>query len=488
MGVAVKTGCPHFASQYERQDLVSSSVDGLVSGLSTSSLITQLMQVEAAPQNRLKGKVTTAQTAVASYQSVNAKVAAVGSAADTLSQLSTWRGIKATSSSPSVTATALTGTNGAAGTTTFNVTALATSQISTARVDGSANIVDADEIYITVGPLDGSMESDGTTPRDKVVKIDVSQDKTAAGVAAAINKAGLGVKASLVSTGTADKVLQLSGVKTGVDNKFEVAGLGPAVTLRNVAEAGNAVLQIGGGNDDPSGAGYDVISPTNTFTGLIPGVTITVSKIEQNVTIDATSDVSGISSKIQALVEAANATLAEISAQTAYNSATKKGSPLTGDFAVRNMGQTILSAISQGLSYQDPAWKAPDNDPDAKPEMINFGSLAKLGISLNRSGQLEFKAANFEKAYAEDPNGIQEAGIAFADQMEKMTTDMSTNIKSVITGRTSEIDRITQQIENWDVRLASRKLALQKTYSNLETALGKLNNQSNWLAGQLSGL
>ena len=37
-------------------------------------------------------------------------------------------------------------------------------------------------------------------------------------------------------------------------------------------------------------------------------------------------------------------------------------------------------------------------------------------------------------------------------------------------------------------RLATRRLALQKQYAGLEVALGKLNSQSTWLAGQLAGL
>jgi flagellar hook-associated protein 2 len=65
---------------------------------------------------------------------------------------------------------------------------------------------------------------------------------------------------------------------------------------------------------------------------------------------------------------------------------------------------------------------------------------------------------------------------------------MSTNLKSTITGRKNEIDSLSDQIDNWDVRLAARRLALQKQYADLEVALGKLNSQSTWLAGQLAGL
>ena len=465
---------------------MTSSVDGLVSGLSTSSLISQLMTVEAAPQTSLKTKVTTAQTAVKSYQSVNTKLSSIKSAADSIGQLSTWRGIKAVSSSATVTATALTGTNGAAGTTTFDVKALAKSQLTTARVSGTDPIVDADSITITVGPLDGS-------DSDKTVTIDVSKDKTAAGVASAINAAGIGVKAALVATSGTDKVLQLSGTKTGSSNSFDVQGLGTAgtaVSLINVAAASDARLEVGGGDANSVNGGYDVTSSTNTFTGLMPGVSITVAKEEDGVTINATSDVSGIADKFQALVDAANATLDEISKQTAYDASTKKGSPLTGDFAVRNMSQTILSAVSQGLSYDDPAWVRPDPDtvPPSTPDKINFGSLAQFGVQLDDTGHLTFNSAKFTESYADDPSKIQQAGIALGDQFEAMAGNMSINVQSVITGRNNEIDRMNTQIDDWDVRLDAKRAALQKQYSDLEVALGKLKDQSNWLSGQLAGL
>jgi len=43
-----------------------------------------------------------------------------------------------------------------------------------------------------------------------------------------------------------------------------------------------------------------------------------------------------------------------------------------------------------------------------------------------------------------------------------------------------------EQIADWDDRLASREALLKTQYANLETALGKLKDQSTWLAGQLA--
>jgi flagellar hook-associated protein 2 len=453
---------------------LTSSIDGLVSGLSTSSMISALMKVEAAPQDRLKTKVNTAQTAVASYQSVNSKLSALKSAADDLGQLSTWRAVKPTSSSSSVTATAVGGVNTVTGTMTFDVVGLAKGQVSTTRVDPQADITSAESISVTVGSGDPVTVDLFTTDADG----NRTYTRTAQGVADAINKKGIGVKAAVITTGGSQNVLQLSGTRTGAANSFTVAGLEDTGLAQTVAAA-DAKLQVGGTDEQ---GGFSVTSTSNTFTGLMAGVTLTVSGEEKNVTVTSASDVSGIAAKVQAMVDAANATLTEISGQTAYDASTKTSSPLTGDFSVRQMSQEILGAVSRGLSFPDP------DSTSTPPATIDFGSLSKLGIQLNRSGQLTFDASKFTAKYNEDPTAIKKAGMALADTFETMATRQSTNITSVITGRKSEIDSMTSQISDWDIRLIAKREALQKTYSDLESSLSNLKSQSTWLSGQIASL
>ena len=57
--------------------MVSLSVDGLVSGLDTTSLVSQLVAAEALPQTRLKTQMSTAQAAAGAYRAVNTKIDAV---------------------------------------------------------------------------------------------------------------------------------------------------------------------------------------------------------------------------------------------------------------------------------------------------------------------------------------------------------------------------------------------------------------------------
>ncbi|MEU8237138.1 flagellar filament capping protein FliD [Actinoplanes missouriensis] len=469
---------------------MSSSVDGLVSGMQTSSMINQLMQVEAAPQTKLKTKVETAQTAVASYQTVNAKLKAVKSAADSMARLETWRAVKATSSSDAVTATASGSVSSMAGGITFDVSKVARAQTSVLKVSTTSETFPT-QFTIQKGSW-ADTDADAATDNDAFTAdgtaatvIDVGSPPTANKVAAAVNAADIGIRAYVVTTGPNTGALQFTSSKTGAAQGFEITGLvdsgnpGEAVTTTSSRDA---VLKLNPGTPTE----YEVTSSTNTFTDVMPGVTITAARVQAGVTVTATSDVSAMTAKIQAYVDAANAAFTEIKTQTAYDVETRSGSPLTGDFTVRQMNQTMLSMISGGLTY-------PKNTYDDKGKVIDtedvhFGSLKQLGIELDRSGQLTFNATDFEAEYAKDPSRIQGGAIGFANQVKEMVTKQSNTVTDVITGRKNEIDSLNEQVGNWDVRLSARRLALQRQYAALETALGKMQNQSSWLSGQLSGL
>jgi flagellar hook-associated protein 2 len=451
---------------------MGNTVDGLVTGMDTASMIQSMMQIESQPKTMLQTKVSTAQNAVASYQSVNSKLSALKNAAFDLESLSTWRGIKPASSSSSVTATAVGGTNTQTGSLAFDVTQLARAQASTARVSSTDPITTADSIQVQFGSADP-------------VTVPLGADKTAKGVSDAINSAGINVKSSVVQTSSGNSVLQLTGTKTGAANAFTVSGLtdtgGTDIVFQNAVSAQDAQIAVGGG--DEATGGYTVTSASNTFTGLMNGVTVTVGKVESGVTLSVDSDVSGMADKFQAFVDAANAALTEVTNQTKYDAGTKTGSPLTGDFMVRQLSQSILSQISQGLSYTDTTTNA-DGTTSSTP--VKFGSLAQLGIQLDKTGQLTFDKDKFTAAYNADPTAVKKAGMAFGDQFFTLAKTQSNNVTSAITSRNNQIDSMNAQIDDWDVRLSARQQALTKQYADLETALGKLKDQSSWLSGQLS--
>src|SRR5207244_231470 len=104
----------------------------------TTQVIAQLMQLAAQPQTNLKNQLTKENAVISAYQSVNAKMNALQTAAEAFTPPSaliptnpTWQAAKATSSSSAVVATASAGAT--AGSFTFDVTALAKAQVTTAR-------------------------------------------------------------------------------------------------------------------------------------------------------------------------------------------------------------------------------------------------------------------------------------------------------------------------------------------------------------------
>ena len=78
---------------------MSMAIDGLVSGLDTTSLINSLMQVDAVPQTLLKNKVTATQSMVTALQGLNSKVADLATLAGKTGRPARWTSIRRRASS-----------------------------------------------------------------------------------------------------------------------------------------------------------------------------------------------------------------------------------------------------------------------------------------------------------------------------------------------------------------------------------------------------
>src|SRR3569833_2610767 len=97
---------------------------GLVSGIDYDTMIGQLMQVEANPQTLLKQQLSATNADATAYRAVNTRFEALRTAAAALTDATSWNATKATSSSPTVTATSQ--ASAASGSLTFSVATLAT--------------------------------------------------------------------------------------------------------------------------------------------------------------------------------------------------------------------------------------------------------------------------------------------------------------------------------------------------------------------------
>jgi flagellar hook-associated protein 2 len=451
---------------------VGTTVDGLVSGLDTTNIIAQLMQLQAVPQTRLKSSLSTEQSALSALQSINTRFAGLQTAAEKLQQAATWGAAKATSSSSAVTATAASGA--LTGSVTFSVTQLAAAQ-SSISAQTFASLTDTTAISDTAFELHL-----GSGASAQTVAVNAPADGSLQSLVNAINgTSGAGVRAAAVQVSPGQYRLQLTSTSTGSANTFSLTGSGGApltsLSFSDVTTARDAVLHVG----DPA-AGYDITSASNTIEGVLPGVTLKVTSAASAVTVNVDSDTSTIASAVQSLVDAANLALTgikNVSSQGVVGSDGKRSGAgaLAGDGLMRQLTSQILSKVTAGVGGK---------------------SLSTVGISVNKDGVIAFDKDKFTAALTADPVATEAmfstattGGTGFADvvqQLAQAAGGSTGTIPSAITGRQSTIDDLTDRIADWDVRLASRRDALQHQYSALEIALGKLKSQSTWLAGQIN--
>ncbi len=442
------------------------SVDGLVSGLDTTSLISQLLQAEAAPQTQLKTKLSTVNAGAAAYRTVNTRFDAIRTAAAALTAtgLAAARTVKSdnTSVTASATTAATNGTN-----LSFAVTQLATTQVVssertwTSATDATAGSVSDWSIELEVGGTTHTFGGSGTL----------------ADTAAAINAKGIGVQATVLRTDTNEYRLQISSKTTGTAGEFKASSSDTTVgasAFRETSTARDAELDLGNG--------VSAYSSSNTFTDLVTGVNVTVTKADPatTVTVRVGEDVEGTAAKVKTLVDAVNSALDSIN--TYSNSKGGSTAVLKGDSELRSLTSRLLRAVSDAV----------DHDGD----LNTIGrSPAAVGLELTREGKVTFNAATFTAALAKDPalaeqlvSGAEGIGQRLLGVAERASDSATGSLTLLANGRDTLAKDIQKRIDAWDTRLVLRKQTLTRQFTAMETALSSLKNQSTWLAGQLNSL
>jgi flagellar hook-associated protein 2 len=442
------------------------SVDGLVSGLDTTSLITQLVQAEGAPKAQLQTRLTTTKAAGDAYRTVNTRFDAVRTAAEALTKPELWTSAKATSSSSTVTTTL--SSSAQTGSLTFSVEGLAAAHsLITTGTPWSSTTENAG-----FGSAIQVLNNDGSNRGDPIT---IGGTGSLADVVKAINASNAKLSAAAVQVVPGKYQLQITAEATGSANEFSIA----AKTLGVATKAADAHLKVGTGP-----AAYDVYSSTNTFAELMPGATLTAAKADPGVqvTVGVAADPQAIAGKVKALVDAVNNALSGIKT---YTSAT--GGPaavLKGDSGLISLASRVRTQVSDAVGDDGSPWGA--------------------GIRLEKDGSVVFDEARFLEKLKADPalvqrlvGGTPAAGGAAAvngvaqrvfDLAETATDSTTGTLLNLAKGRDDLVKDLQKRIDAWDLRLAMRKETLTRQFTAMETALSSMKNQSTWLAGQLNSL
>jgi flagellar hook-associated protein 2 len=338
------------------------SISGMVSGLDTTSIINQLVQVQANQQTLLQNQQAAVQKTSDAYTQLATYLTSLSTVTSDLENTANWQGTTATSSDSSVTATT---TSNVSSSLTFDVTDIARAHtlISSATYGSLNDIAAGGTLTLTQGTTATAVNVGSGSLTD---------------VVNAINNANAGYTAAAVQVGTNQYRLQVASTTTGANSAFTISGTGTTPAMSILTTGTDATVHVGTG-----AAAYDATSSTNTFSSLVSGISFTVSKPNvSGVTISSSVDGSAVATKIQKMVDAANTVLSYINTQSAYDTSTQTGGALLGETTVQSLQQNILSAVS---------------------------TAGAAGVHVTRDGTLTFDQTEFTTAYKANPAKVAAA-------------------------------------------------------------------------------
>ncbi len=365
---------------------------GVGSGLDINGMISQLIAAEGQPKtNRLDRKEAELQAQISAMGTVKAVLSDLKSTVASLTDSSEFFTLKAKSSDNTIF-TAQADATAVEGTYTIEVQQLAQAQ----SLATTASVTDLSQV-IGTGQLSFSFADDGYTA---VKTVDIT-DGTLSGIRDAINSAEIGVEANIVFDGTNYRLI-LNG-ETGTRNAMRIT-VSDNADGNNTDNTGLSMFYFdgtSGNNMEETNAAQDalvsidgitVTSDSNTISTAITGVTLNLEKAELNTitTLTVSQDTESLVSKVSEFVESFNLVAQTIRDLTYYNSETQEAGIMIGDATLRGIDTGIRRLLGQVVGDL--------ND--------NYNSLASLGISTERNGQLTLDTAKLNDALREDPEKV----------------------------------------------------------------------------------
>ena len=449
---------------------------GLGSNLPVDSIVSQLMSIEQKPLALLDKKVTTFQAKLSALGTLKSALSTFQNSARNLSNLSKFMSMSSVMSDPAV-ASASAGATAAPGTYSLEVSKLAQAQkLATAGQVSSAAAIGAGTINFDFGTVSGGAFDAATGKYTgasfasagaglKSVVIDPA-NTSLSGIRDAINKAGVGVTASIVNDGSAaPNRLVLTETSTGKASSMKISVDGDAAlqSLMNHDPAGVQGLKetVTAQDAEFKLDGLAISTPTNNAGNVIEGVTLKLTKTNVGAPVSLTvgRDTEAVVKSVNEFVAAYNAINKTMTDLTAYNEATKTGAALNGDATARSISTQLRSMLTAPIEGGGSAFSvlseigvtvkagvmAVDSTKLRKTIDTNFSDIAGLFASVGKPSDslVAFKAAGDKTlpgTYAVVVSQVAAKGSAAASADAVLTIDDANKSMDVtVDGKTATI-------------------------------------------------
>lgn len=433
-------------------------------GFDSSGVISQLVAIAKKPAEALAARKQQVDSASTTMSQFSSRIGTFKINANSLADAAGYSSYSVTSSDTSVVASA----NGSAqaGNYDIAVTQLATAQKlrGDAQSSGSAPLGMTGTLSIQVGT-------------NTAVGVTVAATDTLGDIATKISASGAKVSASVLFDGTNYR-LAVQGLDSGVANAFTISQSGLDLGLANPANINQQALDAKFTVD-----GLPITRSTNQVTGVIPGVTLALTKTGATSTIRVASDTTTLKQKIGFLVSSYNDLVNASHTATGY-SGTKATNPvLAGDPSMRRTVDTLARIVSSAV-------------PGASG---SFTSLGSVGLTLASNGTLSLDSTKFDAAIAKDPDSVRrlfitDTGLGATGIMKTLATTADSFVNGSSSPIKARMDALAALSKNID-ESANKKLdavdayeqQLKKQFAALDIAMSKYNTMSAAISGIGSG-
>jgi flagellar hook-associated protein 2 len=425
-------------------------------GFDVQSLVNQILDSERGQETQWKSQQTTLQSQIAAVNQLETQISALYTDANNLRDFTGVFGSKtASSSQPGI------------------VIAAATSAAETAN-----HIVQVQSLASTGAAYSNSIASDATldagslsiTVGSNTQTIDIgTENKSLADVATAINDLNMGVTAK-IQTDSSGSRLTLVSNSPGAAAGLQVSGGTDQLAFTNVPGT-DALVNI-------DGVPYQ--STSNIISGAITGITLNLASAAPNtgVTLSVSPDVSSVAQALSTFVTDYNAVVSSINAQFTYASGSSSAGVLSGDSAVRMVQESLLSMMSFSMSGNG-----------------SINTLQSLGISMGDDGTLSIDSSSLNTALTSNFTDLSNFFLGSGGFGETLGTAM-TALNSPSTGalaldlqsmnQTNE--DLTNEINDFEARLATRQQSLLDQYSQVNAELQSLPSLQSQISDALDSL
>lgn len=424
---------------------LSSSL-GTGQGIDVTSTVNQLITNLRGPEQVWQTQQQILQGQSSALTQLNTEVTALSNAVDTLNDPAGALSARAVSSSAPAIATATASNSTPVGSHTVVVNNLATSSsYYSGAVASSTTALAAGTFTIQVGSQPAA-----------TITIDATNN-TLDGLAAAITNANLGVTASVVNDSNGARLAIVSNT-SGAASDLTVTNGSSGLTFTKGATGTDATLTVGG---------VPLSSASNTIANSVAGLTLNLVGAAPNtqVQIAVSPDTDKVTQAIKDFVTAYNAIIQDLSSQFAFNTSTNSAGPLAADAGARLVQTELLSAVT---------YTGTGN---------SFNTLAQLGVSMNNDGTLTVDDAKLSSAVNSDFAGVQNFfhpangtgfGASLRAQLDPLTDPTQGAFSIELKGMSDGQKSFQDQIDNYEIYLATQKTLLTQQYTQVDLALRQL--------------